>query len=61
MTAVLDFLAARKKAIAAFLAPIVAAQLLRLTDVELEPSMVEQIITGLITGLAAYLPANKGT
>lgn len=59
MSAAYEFLLARKKAVASFLAPIAAAQLLRFTDVELAPSIVEQIITGVITGAAAYIPSNK--
>lgn len=52
--------AKRKKAVAAFLAPIVVAQLARLVPgVHVDVSVVDQLIAAAITGLTVHGVTNK--
>ena len=52
-------LAARRKAIAAFLAPLVVLAVADVAGVDVAPSMVEQIIVALITALAVERTTNR--
>ena len=52
-------LAARRKAIAAFLAPIVVLAVADVAGVDVQPSLVEQIIVALITAVTVERVANR--
>lgn len=59
LATVAPILKAHAKAIAAFLTPIILAQLARLVpSIHIEPSMVAQLITGAISALSVYAIPN---
>lgn len=61
MTALIAALAERRKAIAGFLAPIVVAQLARyIPGVDVDVSVVNQMIVAAITALSVHTVTNKG-
>ena len=55
-----DFLLGREKAVAAFLTPIVVAQVLPLIGVDVPGSLVEQLLLAVVTSVTVHTTSNTG-